>query len=199
MNEELGRDLTMLEYIVLGLVSVEPRTGYDIIGALENDAYRRSTSPGSIYPALKRLEKQGLIAGEVESVHETRPRKVYRITGQGETLLDKWLRSPLTMTEALEERDVVLVRFLFSEKRLSREEILGWLEAYEKNLESYDAPRRMFYDIMHNVSSIHQQLIIEAKVMELNTQREWIKLARERLKNAPTVTPPPGPSYIVYR
>ena len=76
MNDELSRELTILEYTILGLLSICPLTGYSVIGALEKGSYRLSTSTGSIYPALKRLERHNIIAGELEAVYETRPRKV---------------------------------------------------------------------------------------------------------------------------
>jgi DNA-binding PadR family transcriptional regulator len=181
MNDELSRELTTLEYTILGLLSITPLTGYSVIGALEKGSYRLSTSTGSIYPALKRLERHNVIAGELEAVYETRPRKVYKLTPLGGELLDAWLREPLSLSEILEERDIALTKFLFLEKRVSREEVLAWLDAFEKATDSYDATHRIWYDVQMDVSSVHQQLVIEASMMELNMQRAWIKLARERL------------------
>jgi DNA-binding PadR family transcriptional regulator len=181
MNDELSRELTTLEYTILGLLSVAPQTGYSIIGALEKGSYRLSTSTGSIYPALKRLERHNIVCGELEAVYETRPRKVYKLTPLGGELLDAWLREPLSLSEILEDRQVALTKFLFLEKRVSREEVLAWLEAYEKATDSYDVTHRIMFDAQMSLSSVHQQLVIEASMMELNMQRAWIKLARERL------------------
>jgi DNA-binding PadR family transcriptional regulator len=179
---DLERELTTLEHIVLGLISEEPQSGYSIIGALELGTHRWSASPGSIYPILKRLEKLGCIAGELEMVYETRPRKMYRLTPLGEQLLDAWLRGPLSWNEVLDERDVALTKFLFMEKRLTREEVLDWLDNYEKLTVSYDAPRRVFHEALMRGSSLHKQLIHEVTLMELNMQRTWIQMARARLK-----------------
>ncbi|MEO1443748.1 MAG: PadR family transcriptional regulator, partial [Chloroflexota bacterium] len=82
------RELTTLEYIVLGLISIEPQTGYSIVNYFDEDSYNSwSASPGSVYPMLKRLEKQGMIEGELDIEHETRPRKVYTLTEDGEDSL----------------------------------------------------------------------------------------------------------------
>ena len=179
MAEE--RELSTLEYIVLGLISEAPQSGYSIISALETGIHRWSASPGSIYPILKRLEKENAISGELEMVYETRPRKMYSLTPDGENLLDDWLRSEIKETEVLEERDSVLVRFLFAEKRLSREDVLAWLDSYEQKTEEFDAQRRIFTELTISQSSLHQQLIHEATLMELNMQRTWIQMARRRL------------------
>jgi DNA-binding PadR family transcriptional regulator len=53
----IDRELTTLEYIVLGLISLQPQSGYDVVSYFESGAYSWSASPGSIYPMLKRLEK----------------------------------------------------------------------------------------------------------------------------------------------
>lgn len=181
MPPELERELTTLEYIALGLISIEPQSGYSIISTLETGVSRWSASPGSIYPILKRLEKQGLITGELEIVYETRPRKMYRLTPLGGRVLDDWLRGPLRWSEVLEERDIVLIKFLFMEKRLTRAEVLAWLDAFEKLTDSFDAQKRAFYEFLIPDSSLHQRLIHEITLMEINMQRTWIQLARRRL------------------
>jgi DNA-binding PadR family transcriptional regulator len=185
MGNELERELTTLEYIVLGLIGEGPQSGYSIISALEIGTHRWTASPGSIYPILKRLEKLGCIEGELEIIYETRPRKIYRLTALGEELLINWLRAPLPWNEVLDERDVVLIKFMFMEKHLAREQVLAWLDEYERLTESYDAPRRAFYEVLIRGSSLHQQLIHEVTLMELNMQRTWIQVARRRLQNEP--------------
>src|SRR5512143_1092027 len=103
--DEIKRELTSTEYIILGLINNAPQTGYGIIGTLETVANRWSASSGVIYPALKRLERQGLIAGTVEMVHEARGRKVYQITPDGLDALDGWLRTPVDANEIMGERE----------------------------------------------------------------------------------------------
>jgi DNA-binding PadR family transcriptional regulator len=182
MVEESDRGLTTLEHIVLGLIGESPQSGYSIISALEAGTNRWSASPGAIYPILKRLEKLGCISGELEMVHETRPRKMYRLTSAGDQLLEAWLRGPLSWSEVLDERDVVLIKFLFMEKRLTRQEVLEWLDEYERLTLSYDMPRRIFYEALSKEVSLHQQLIHEVTLMELNMQHTWIQMARRRLE-----------------
>ena len=72
--------------IILKLISEKPSHGYEIIKAIEDrlgGAY--APSPGIVYPALTLLDEQGLI--RVESTD--RPRKLYAITPEGETVLER--------------------------------------------------------------------------------------------------------------
>ena len=75
-----------LRLVLLKLIADKPRHGYDLIRAIEErtgGAY--APSPGIVYPALTLLEEQGLI--RVESTDG--PRKLYAITPEGETVLER--------------------------------------------------------------------------------------------------------------
>lgn len=188
MNEELKRDLTNQEFLVLGLISVAPQSGYTIINYFEDWVYRWSASPGSIYPMLKRLEKLRIIAGELEMIHETRPRKIYSLTPLGGKLLDEWLREPPEMPPLYERREIAMLKFLFMEGRLTHEEVIHWLDSYQQNLDMYDYGRRVFSEKTlaamseYNIPSIHRQLVLESTIMEISALRTWIQMARARLE-----------------
>jgi len=175
------RELTNLEYVVLGLISIEPQSGYSIISVFDSRMYNWSASPGSIYPMLKRLEKQGLLKSELEKVHELRPRKLYQLTRLGETFLDKWLTQPLSKNEVSRERDIVLLKFLFAEKRLSRPAVLAWLDHYEQETVHYETLLRLNREQLLEEWTPHARLLVEADFMSLKMQRAWIALARARL------------------
>jgi DNA-binding PadR family transcriptional regulator len=178
------RELTTLEYMVLGQISLLPQSGYSIIHLFGSDLYRWSASPGAIYPILKRLEEQKFLASELELVHETRPRKIYSLTPLGESILDKWLKRPPTKREVSIERDILLIKFLYIEKRLNRTEVLAWLDAYDQEAAGYEILLRIPDDPeMADLRSVHYQLIIEAARMEAKMQREWIQRVRQRLQS----------------
>lgn len=180
MRDVPERELSTQEYVILGLISTGPQSGYSIISTLEVGVYRWSASPGSIYPILKRLERDGIIAGELEMVHETRPRKVYSLTPFGETILDTWIKARLTLRELYQERDTVMLKFMFAEYRLTRDEILAWLDQYEQDTETFTVTRLPFNTRLAKQASIHVQLLLEEVTMELQMQKNWIQLARQR-------------------
>ncbi|HWM53803.1 MAG TPA: PadR family transcriptional regulator [Solirubrobacterales bacterium] len=96
-------ELSPTAYVILGMVSREPRSGYEI-KALVDDSTRFfwAASYGQIYPELKRLSEAGLVEG-VDEPRGERKRTVYAITPDGEQALKDWLRQPPTTYEMREE------------------------------------------------------------------------------------------------
>jgi len=68
----------MLDLAVLGLLRKRPRHGYELRARLTELGFMR-VSFGSLYPALRRLEKRGLI----EALRQSGRRKSYRLTRSG--------------------------------------------------------------------------------------------------------------------
>src|ERR1051326_8203492 len=104
-------ELSATAYVILGMVSREPRSGYEI-KALVDDTTRFfwAASYGQIYPELKRLSEAGLVEGRDEPRGE-RPRTVYAITADGEDELRDWLRRP---PETFEMREEGLLKLFFA-------------------------------------------------------------------------------------
>lgn len=136
MNED--RELTTLELALVGLVAGEPRSGYDARKVFEETALGHfSASPGAIYPALRRLEKAGLLSGKVERKGTLRPRKVYRLTPQGEGALKARLSRPVTRDDIVWHMDDLMLRFAFMDPLVGREATLEWLEQMADQIEGY--------------------------------------------------------------
>jgi DNA-binding PadR family transcriptional regulator len=68
----------MMDLAVLGLLRKQPRHGYELKARLLELGFSR-VSFGTLYPALRRLEKKGLI----EALRQSGRRKAYRLTGSG--------------------------------------------------------------------------------------------------------------------
>jgi DNA-binding PadR family transcriptional regulator len=189
MSAKVQRDLTLLEYVVLGLISIQPQSGYGIMTFFSPDEgiYTWNASPGSIYPILKRLEHQDIIRGDLEMEHETRPRKVYTLSPMGEELLNDWLRIVPQILPLYEQREVAMWRFQFMEGRLSKAEIVKWLDEYLDTIRIYDAGRKFTVQgtiaamAENGQASIHRQLIMEAGLMDINSLRTWVEMARSRI------------------
>mgnify|MGYP000635717144 CR=1 FL=1 len=66
-----------------------PLHGIQMIRAMEEmSGGTWKPSPGSVYPVLKRLEENELIAGKLERSRAA-PRRVYRLTAKGRSALPK--------------------------------------------------------------------------------------------------------------
>jgi transcriptional regulator len=73
-----------LELVVLQLLKAEPTNGYDLalrIQAITKDVL--NVNAGSLYPALYRLEKRGLIQGRWQETESGRRAKTYSVTSAG--------------------------------------------------------------------------------------------------------------------
>ena len=78
---DLGRFADPSLHILVAL-SDGPKHGYAIMAEVEALS-TRSLGPGTLYGALARLERRGLI----EALEPEERRRPYRITGQGATML----------------------------------------------------------------------------------------------------------------
>ncbi len=78
----------MFDLAVLGLLRNRPRHGYELKARLLELGFAR-VSFGSLYPALRRLEKRGFI----EALRQSGRRKAYKLTGTGEQELARILDS----------------------------------------------------------------------------------------------------------
>ena len=87
-----------LEMLVLKTLSLEPMHGWGIgerIQQLSRDVF--AVNQGTLYPALERLQRDGLISAEWRVTENNRRARYYRITRSGlrrlETEHEAWERS----------------------------------------------------------------------------------------------------------
>ena len=95
-----------LDLLILKAVSLGPLHGYGVllrIQQISRDVL--AIEQGALYPALARLERQGLIAGEWGTSDNNRRARFYALTRHGRTRLQQdtahWERLSTAMTTAL--------------------------------------------------------------------------------------------------
>lgn len=82
----------ILQFIILGLLHQQPRTGYELTKAFDSDLGEFwSAQHSQIYPQLRRLEEAGAIVHADEVTGEKLERKRYSLTATGEAALNDWL------------------------------------------------------------------------------------------------------------
>ena len=117
--------------VVLGLLALRPRSGYEIKQAVDGATrFFWTASYGQIYPELRRLERQGLVTKEHSPVGGRR-RHVYALTPQGRDELHSWLAAP---GFSLEMRDEGLLK-LFLADLLPHEDALQLVRARRAGFE----------------------------------------------------------------
>ncbi len=136
-------DLSATAYVILGMVSREPRSGYEIKTAVDNSTrFFWAASYGQIYPELKRLSEAGLVEG-VDASTGDRKRTRYAITADGEAELKDWLRKP---PETLEMREEGLLKLFFA----------GVLKPAEA-VETLRSMRRMRLDLVERLRAMERE------------------------------------------
>jgi len=76
----------LLDLIVLQFLSSQPMHGYQVITKIRR-TFGVYFGPSTIYPLLNALEKKGYVKSEWDMSNE-RPRKVYKLTTEGQSLLN---------------------------------------------------------------------------------------------------------------
>jgi PadR family transcriptional regulator, regulatory protein PadR len=76
-----------LDLLLLQVLDNEPAHGYQVVCQLRDRSQGTfALAEGTVYPALHRLERQGLLASDWDA-HGARRRRVYRLTPQGRNSL----------------------------------------------------------------------------------------------------------------
>ena len=148
-----------LGYAVLGLLSREELSGYDLKRWMERPlGYFWSARHSQIYPELARLEEEGLVTHTLVVQSGKPDKKLYRITAQGLEALKEWVVQPPVSRSVRDEltlkaysvwlADKGQVARLFREEGLRREEQLAhyeelrtWMEdEHEAEVHDPDSP-----------------------------------------------------------
>jgi len=85
---------------IVGILRAEKQYGYSLLKNLEHSAFPVDGS--TLYPLLRRLEKQGVLQSEWNTT-DSRPRKYYRLTQDGENLYKKLLAEWSEMNEKIKD------------------------------------------------------------------------------------------------
>jgi transcriptional regulator len=96
-----------LEMLILKTLALEPMHGYGVAIRIEqtsNGVFR--VNPGSLFPALVRLERAGRIKAEWRATENNRRAKYYLLTDRGRKALkeetQQWSRQLAAITSILE-------------------------------------------------------------------------------------------------
>ena len=91
-----------LEFCILALIAQKPRYGYDLVTAL--GAWPAlQTAEGTLYPLLRRLQKDGLLEASWQESVSGPPRKYYRLSKGGTEALGQLEREWRVLTAAVDD------------------------------------------------------------------------------------------------
>jgi DNA-binding PadR family transcriptional regulator len=175
----------MLELAVLGLLKERPMHGYqlsrelsDSLGGLWRVSY------GSLYPTLRRLERQGAIESQGDE-RGARRKKVFRITPLGEQVFLELLQETPHDTQSEDTRFRMRLAFF---RYLPPETRIRLLERRRQALQQRLATMAETVRAGRATTDAYGRALIEHNRSATESDISWLDglIAAERSKHAPT-------------
>jgi PadR family transcriptional regulator, regulatory protein AphA len=159
---------------LLGLLSQGPMSGYEMRQMMERSTANFWTeSYGQIYPALKRMVTDGLATVEEQS-KDGRAKKIYKLTGEGERRLRKWLG---VETKPQVRRNEVLLKVFFgdrAERGAIAAQVVAERERSEDDLQRYEAALiRMEAQHARNPAMPYWRMAVRCGMIHAKATIEW--------------------------
>jgi DNA-binding PadR family transcriptional regulator len=180
-----ANNATRLEYALLGLIGQGVRSGYELRKQFASTPMGVfSDSPGSVYPALKRLERRGWIR-PLEEGSGPRRRQIFGVTKSGKSAFKAWITRPPGSDEVARHLDELHLRFAFMGKVAGRRAVAAFLKAFERQAAAYLRELRPFLKAMPEETLPTGRLALENGIMQYETQVRWARRALARLRRLP--------------
>lgn len=179
------KKLNKTKYAVLGLLTIEPLTGYDISKIIENKlSHFWAESNGQIYPTLNTLVKEKMINLLSNNSTSKKITKKYEITPKGFLELQKWLSDE--KDEKITYRNESLLKLFFG-KNNSKELCINRLkEKKQQFLEKLLAINSIYEELKKEASSPHfpyWEIIIKNGIYSLKADLKWCSEAIKKLQS----------------
>lgn len=172
-----------LDCVILGLLSHEDLTGYEIKKRMDTALhYFWSASYGSIYPTLKELlEKKHVTVSQVDT--GGRNKQLYSITPKGSAFLYQWLKKPVGKDELRYE---TLLKLFFG-KEAGVKQTLIHIRAFENRIQKELLILRMAQQTlkMHlkeDSTHLYYLLTVDFGIKTYEAYMDWCKYAVGMLK-----------------
>lgn len=174
----------LLAYALLGLLARESASGYDLRKVFQESLLGLySDSPGSIYPALRRLESEGLV--RARSAAGGRRRRLLSITADGRRALEAWLREPPDVGRTVRDRGSVELRLAFLHDVLPRADLPHFLETYASSLDQLRAVAEAARDATHDTLSASAQVALDMGIHRMRSTATWCRRTARHQRTRP--------------
>jgi DNA-binding PadR family transcriptional regulator len=171
---------TTLEFALIGLIGQKPQSGYDLRKTFATTAMAHySDSPGSIYPALKRLAGRGWIEADqvaIGQAEDPRRRQAYRLTTKGKAALVAWLEVPASRERVRFQQPALMLRFAFMDGNVQRTTVLRFLEDFERELSAYTTELRVTFEAMRKqFPNLTGVFALQSGIVSMEAQTAWAR------------------------
>lgn len=173
---------TNLEFALIGLLKPKPQSGYDLRKTFASTAMRHySDSPGSIYPALRRLQSRGWITADAKP-SDGRGRQVFHLATSGAGALVAWLSQPVTRDDVVWRLAELMLRFAFMDGNVPRSTAILFLDQFEEGLNSYVGELRGDFERSSSLMPLNTGLLaFQSGIESMESQLSWARRTRLRL------------------
>lgn len=164
---------TSLGLALIGLAFAKPQTGYALRKVFEESPLGIfSSSPGSIYPALAKLENAGLLQRRPQAVGG---RPLYHVTESGRGVLLEWLDAAITVEEVARNVDHILLRFAFLQSFPDNDDLTRrFLRSFRKAVKTHLQGLRAFMESDEGQSlSSHGRWAMQNGILGYESHLDW--------------------------
>lgn len=182
-----SRPLTDFEQILLGIIAAGPSSGYTLkkdLAASPAGIYQPSS--GALYPALRRLERSGLLASQAGVSAGSRTRRMYHITPAGQAAHEQWVRAPVDPATVARDLGLHLVRFVFMERLLTPGQAAAFLASLSQALDGVISAVERYRHRQEPASGRrHEGLALEHGIAVFRASLGWTEHAQRVLAGEP--------------
>jgi DNA-binding PadR family transcriptional regulator len=164
-----ARPLLPGEYAVLGLLSLRPMHGYEMVAFLGDEGLDAvcPVEQSTLYTYLRNVESRGLVAWSEERVGLRPPRKTYQLTEDGRELIHAWLRRPVERMREVRVEFLLKLFFLDVTDRIALRQLLErQIAVCEEYLAQVGA---------HPSGSPFRRLVAQSKSSAAEATLGWLK------------------------
>jgi PadR family transcriptional regulator, regulatory protein AphA len=172
--------LSDTSHAILGLLSIAPMSGYDLFGAVDRSVSRFwPISKSQVYSELAKLEPAGLIEGVDVAQDRLPDKRIFRLTGAGESALDDWLNHADLGDPQL--RAPFLLKMFFGHRR-SPKDTAGLLDDVQAAAERDASEYSDFVELLRpDPGAVYAQMVALFEVRVAEAVAAWAAEARELL------------------
>ncbi len=171
-----------LEYAILGLIHGAPRSGYDIRKIFASSLLRLfSDSPGSVYPALRRLERDELIQAPRKG---RRGLRVFRLTRSGRAALRRWVATPIEAEELRKNPDAFSLQFAYMDGLIDRGSMSEMLRDYARVFRALESEVTEFQNANEDTLPPAGYLVLNLGGSLCRARIRWARQTIEALKES---------------
>ncbi|HCG99567.1 MAG TPA: hypothetical protein DE036_07215 [Actinobacteria bacterium] len=178
-----------LRHAMLGLLTFKPMTGYELKSVFDNSInHFWNAQLSQIYRELGGLEDKGHIVSRVELQHGKPDKKIYSITEEGDSELQRWLESsPKTLSIPM--RDELTLRVFFG-SRVPAKELIYILQGFIRERQEALAALRYIGECLdgfmcegtHAQDAFYQKLTLVRGLKFFAADIEWAEESIEQLE-----------------